>query len=95
MTNGGTEGQCNSGDNAVVALGRRLRGVLLRLVRNRRLATLLGLLVMAPGVWLFAADLPWESGVTDGLALLAVATGAALAWTGLAGRQADWVDPNP
>ena len=78
-----------------VTNGRRLRGALLRLVRNRRLATLLGLVVMAPGLWLFFADLPWESGATDGFALLAVATGVALVWTGLTGRQADWVDPNP
>lgn len=78
-----------------MALGKRFRGVLLRLVMNRALAVVTGAIVMAPGVWLLAADLPWESGVTDGVALLAAATGAALLWTGLRGRQADWVDPNP
>lgn len=68
---------------------------MLRFVMNRPLAVVAGAIVMAPGVWLLLADLPWESGVTDGVALLAAATGAALLWTGAAGRQADWIDPNP
>lgn len=97
VTNGSTEPQCTvgAGHNAAVAFGRRLRGVMLRFVMNRPLAVVAGAIVMAPGVWLLLADLPWESGVTDGVALLAAATGAALLWTGAAGRQADWIDPNP
>ena len=39
-----------------------------------------------------AGDYAWESGVTDGLALLAVATGIALAWAGFTGRKGDWVE---
>jgi hypothetical protein len=62
---------------------------------NRPLAILVGAAVMAPGLWLLLADLAWESGLTDGAALLAAATGAALLWTGVSGRQADWIDPNP
>lgn len=73
---------------------RRLRGMLLRVVLNRPRAMLIGAAVMAPAVWLLIQDYAWESGVTDGLALLALATGGALAWTGLTGRQPDWVDPD-
>src|SRR5262245_7260982 len=92
VTNGGTTPSCH---NARVARGRRLRGLLLRLVLNRPLAIGVGLALIAPAAWLFLSDLPWESGVTDGLALLALATGVALVWTGISGRQADWLDPNP
>jgi hypothetical protein len=37
-------------------------------------------------------DYAWESGVTDGLSLLAVATGIAIAWAGFSGRRPDWVE---
>ena len=49
---------------------------------------------MTPAVWLLSTGHAWESGVTDGLAYLALATGGALAWTGLTGRQPDWIDPD-
>lgn len=71
---------------------RRLRGLLLRLVLNRPAAVGAGVLVALPGAVLMARDYAWETGVTDGLALLTVASGAALAWAGLSGRRADWVD---
>ena len=74
---------------------RRFRGILLRLVLNRRLTMLVGVVVMAPAVWLLWTDVAWESGVTDGFALIALATGGALAWTGVTGRQADWIAPDP
>jgi hypothetical protein len=48
--------------------------------------------VALPGIVLMARDYPWETGVTDGASLLAVATGAALAWAGLSGRRADWIE---
>lgn len=73
---------------------RRLRGAILRLVLNRPVAIGLGALMLAPGLWLFLTDQRWESGVTDGLALLLVASGAAVAWTGVTGRRGDWVDPD-
>jgi len=69
---------------------RRLRGILLRLVLNRPAAIATGAAIAAPGVVLLTHDYRWESGATDGLALLSVATGFALAWAGITGRQADW-----
>ena len=74
--------------------GRRLRGHLLRLVRHRPLAIVAGALVALPGVLLLANDYRWETGVTDGLALIALATGAALMWSGVTGHQPDWYDPD-
>ena len=74
--------------------GRRLRGHLLRLVRHRPLATGIGALVALPGVLLIANDYAWETGTTDGLALIALATGAAVMWSGLTGHQPDWYDPD-
>ena len=71
---------------------RRLRGLLLRLVLNRRAAIAVGAAIAAPGVWLLAGDYAWESGATEGLALIAVATGVAVAWAGITGRKADWID---
>jgi len=70
---------------------RRLRGLVLRLVLNRPLAIGAGLATAAPGVLLMVGDYAWESGVTDGLGLLAVATGVAIAWAGVTGRKGDWV----
>jgi hypothetical protein len=74
--------------------GRRLRGHLLRLVRHRSLAIGVGALVALPGVLLLASDYQWETGVTDGLALIALATGVAVMWSGFSGRQPDWYDPD-
>jgi hypothetical protein len=68
-----------------------MRGLLLRLVLNRPLAILAGAIVAAPGVLLLARDYTWETGVTDGAALLLLATGVALAWAGVTGRKADWI----
>jgi hypothetical protein len=69
---------------------RRLRGWLLRLVLNRPAAMIAGALLAAPGAWLIANDYSWESWMTDGLALVTLATGVALAWAGLTGRRSDW-----
>ena len=55
-------------------------------------AIAVGAAIGTPGVWLLVADYAWESGMTDGLALLTLATGVALAWTGVTGRQPDWID---
>ena len=71
---------------------RRLRGILLRFVLNRPLAVACGVVLAAPGVMLLVRDYAWESGITDGFALLSVATGFALAWTGVSGRKPDWID---
>ena len=71
---------------------RRLRGRLLRLVLNRPVAIIAGALIAAPGALLMANDYSWESWMTDGLGLVAFATGVALAWAGLTGRRSDWTD---
>lgn len=73
--------------------GRRLRGRLLRLVFNRTLAVVLGLLFAGPALWLLIGDYSWETPITDGLGLVVGATGAALLLAGLGGRRGDWVDP--
>jgi hypothetical protein len=70
----------------------RVRGVLLRLVLNRRVATALGVLVATPGLVLLGIDRSWESWLTDGLALVLLATGAALIAAGVAGRKPDWIE---
>jgi hypothetical protein len=71
---------------------RRLRGFIIRLVLNRPLAIAAGLALAAPGALLLMRDYEWETGVTDGLSLLLVATGVAVAWAGITGRQPDWID---
>ena len=75
-----------------MARGRRLRGLLLRLVLNRPLTIAVGAALASPAVMLLAADYPWETGATDGIALLALATGIALAWSGVTGRKPDWYE---
>jgi hypothetical protein len=66
--------------------------VLLRLVLNRPVAVGVGTALAAPGVLLMVRDYAWESGISDGIALLTVATGAAIAWAGLTGRRRDWME---
>jgi hypothetical protein len=68
--------------------------MVLRLVRTRWLASAVGVALIAPAAWLLTAHLSWESGWTDGVAFLSLATGTALLWTGLMGRQPDWMDPD-
>jgi hypothetical protein len=72
---------------------KRVRGWLIRLVLNRRLSIALGILLLAPAVWLFVGDYRWETPVTDGLQLVLGATGAALLFAGIGGRRPDWVEP--
>jgi len=73
-------------------LGKRLRGWLLRLVRNRTVAIGLGLSLLIPAAWLLVQDFPWETSITDGLGLIVGATGAALLFAGIGGRRPDWLD---
>jgi hypothetical protein len=70
---------------------RRVRGVLLRVVRRRLWAIGCGLALAVPGGWVQArggAGAWWA----EGLALVALATGIALIWSGLTGPRADWVE---
>jgi hypothetical protein len=76
------------------ATGKRLRGWFIRLVLNRALSVVLGLLLLAPAVWLFFADYRWETPITDGLQLIVGATGAALLFAGIGGRRPDWIEPD-
>jgi hypothetical protein len=73
--------------------GKRLRGWLLRLVLKRGVSIVLGIVLLAPAVWLLAGDYKWETAATDGLGLILGATGAALLLTGIGGRRPDWIDP--
>lgn len=80
--------------NAGVLTMRRTRGVLLRVARSRTPALVVGLVLLAPAAVIAVGDYGWESWLTDGLGLIGGATGAALVLTGLAGRRADWIDPD-
>ena len=71
---------------------RRLRGAFLRLAFNRPAAFVAGLACAGGAVWLAAIDAPWESWVSDGVGLVAGATGAALILVALGGRRPDWVE---
>ena len=71
---------------------KRLRGRLLRFVLKRPAAITLGILLLAPSVWLLAQDLPWETPATDGIGLILGATGAAFLLAGIGGRRPDWID---
>jgi hypothetical protein len=75
-----------------MSLLRRARGFLLRLAFRRVTAVVAGLALVLPSAWLIVGDFRWESGVTDGLALICGATGVALLFIGLGGRSPDWVD---
>ena len=70
---------------------RRARGMLLRLVRRRPLAVVVGLALAVPSGWIeFSGrySLWW----VEGLALVVGATGLAIFWTGLTGTSPDWVE---
>ena len=73
---------------------RRVRGILLRLVGNRPAAMIAGAALGVPAIWLLARDYAWESGLSDGVVMLSLATGAALVWNGVSGRRPDWLDPD-
>ena len=70
---------------------RRVRGVILRLVRRRPLAILIGLALALPAGWMeFIGG--YGAWWAEGLALVVGATGLAIFWTGLTGASPDWVD---
>jgi hypothetical protein len=70
---------------------RRLRGIVLRLVRQRGLAMTVGLALVVPSAYV---ELSGRAGAwwMEGLALVVGATGLAIFWTGLTGVSPDWVD---
>jgi hypothetical protein len=65
--------------------------MILRLVRRRPVAILVGLALAVPAAWIEfgGRDRAWW---LEGLALVAGATGLAIFWTGLTGARPDWVD---
>ena len=71
---------------------KRVRGFVLRLVLKRAAAITIGMVLIAPSVWLLMQDLPWETPATDGLGLVIGATGVAFLVTGIGGRRPDWID---
>jgi hypothetical protein len=72
---------------------RRLRGVVLRFVRRRRLAVVLGLALVIPAAWVeFSGRI--DAWWIEALALVVGATGVALAWTGITGVAPDWIEEN-
>ena len=73
---------------------KRVRGAVLRVVLKRPAAVAIGLMLTTPSVWLLAQDLPWETPATDGLGLIAGATGAAFLLAGIGGRRPDWIEPD-
>ena len=54
----------------------------------------LGAALCVPSALLWWNDYRWESWLTEGLALVLGATGAALILAGLGGRRPDWVEPD-
>ena len=72
----------------------RTRGFLLRLVRQRALAFVVGLLLAVPAAWIEFGG-RFDQWWVQGLALVGGATGVALIWIALTGRSQDWIEPLP
>jgi hypothetical protein len=69
----------------------RARGMILRLVRRRVLAIIVGAVLVIPAACIeFAARL--DAWWLEALALIGGATGLAILWTGLTGARPDWID---
>lgn len=70
---------------------RRVRGILLRLVRRRALAIIVGLALALPAAWVEVSG-RFDAWWVQGMALVAGASGLAVLWTGVTGPSPDWVD---
>jgi hypothetical protein len=70
---------------------KRVRGALLRLVRARPAAFVVGLALAGPAAWVEfgGGSHAWW---VDGLSLIGGATGIALVWAALTGARPDWID---
>jgi hypothetical protein len=69
----------------------RTRGVILRLVRRRGPAMLVGAALVVPSAWIEFSG-RFDAWWVEGLALIGGATGLAILWTGLTGTSPDWTD---
>jgi hypothetical protein len=72
---------------------RRGRGLLLRFVRRRTLALPAGAALLLTAGWLEFSG-RFDAWWIEGAVLILGATGAAIAWTGLAGVRPDYLDPD-
>ena len=70
---------------------RRARGALLRLVRRRTVAIIIGLVLALPAAWMEFSG-RYDAWWIEGVSLVVGATGVAILWTGLMGLSPDWVD---
>ena len=70
---------------------RRARGIVLRIVRRRAVAVLVGLALVLPAAWVEFSG-RYDAWWIEGLSLVVGATGIALLWTGLTGASPDWID---
>jgi hypothetical protein len=70
---------------------RRFRGVVLRLVRRRALAIVLGSLLVLSAAWIQVRG-RFDAWWIEGFSLVGGATGVALLWTGIAGLKPDWTE---
>ena len=75
-----------------MTLYRRVRGALLRLVRRRLIAVVVGFALAGPAAWLEFGG-RYDAWWVNGLSLILAATGAAVIWTGVVGSTPDWIDP--
>ena len=66
---------------------------MLRLVRRRLVAVVVGVAVAGPAAWLELRG-RYDAWWIDGLSLILAATGLALIWTGVFGLTPDWIDPD-
>jgi hypothetical protein len=69
----------------------RTRGMVLRLVRRRGLAMLVGAALAVPAAWVEFSG-RFSAWWIEGLALIVGATGIAILWTGLTGISPDWTE---
>ena len=74
-----------------MAFIRRTRGLVLRLVRRRAAAFLVGFALAAPAAWIEWSG-RFDAWWVDGLALVLGATGLALMWTAMTGLPPDWIE---
>jgi hypothetical protein len=65
--------------------------MVLRLVRRRTTAVVVGLALVIPSAWVEFSG-RYGAWWMSGLALVVGATGLAIFWTGLTGASPDWVD---